>query len=64
MSNRIPSRKEILRRAHKFAERIKDQWFDAEDVYDDARDVMGAKGDGTVGEGAVCKEGGVAEPAL
>ena len=27
--------------AHEAAERIKDQWFNAEDVYDDVRDVIG-----------------------
>lgn len=41
MSNRIPSRRERLRRAHESAGRIKDQWFNAEDVYDDVRDVIG-----------------------
>ena len=41
MSNRIPSMKETLRRAHEAAERIEDQWFNAEDVYEGVRDVVG-----------------------
>ncbi len=40
MSNQIPSREERLRRAHESAERIKNQWDIANDVYDDVRDVI------------------------
>ncbi|KAK0510515.1 hypothetical protein JMJ35_006947 [Cladonia borealis] len=41
MSNRIPSRKERLKRAHEAAERLQGQYFNAEDVYQDVRDVVG-----------------------
>ena len=40
MSGRIPSRKVRLSRAHESSERTKDQWANAEDVYDDLRDVI------------------------
>ena len=40
MSNRIPTRKERLRRAYKSAERTKNQWDNANDVYKDVRDVI------------------------
>ena len=43
MSGRITSRKESLRRVHELAERTKDQWADANDVFDDVRDFVTAE---------------------
>ena len=43
MPGRIPSRIEKLRRAHESAERTKDQWANANDVFDDVRDLITAE---------------------
>ena len=43
MSGRIPSRKERLRRAHESAERTKNQGANANDVFDDVRDLITAE---------------------
>ena len=40
MSGQTPSREERLRRAHESAERMKNQWQNTQDVYDDVRDVI------------------------
>ena len=40
MSNRIPTRKERLKRAYESAERTKNQWDNANDVYKDIHDVI------------------------
>ena len=40
MSNRTPTRKERLRRAYESAERTKNQWDNANNVYKDVRDVI------------------------
>ena len=40
MSNRIPTRKERLRRAYELAERTKNKWDNANDVHKDVRDII------------------------
>ena len=49
MSGRIPSRAERLRPAEEAAERIKDQWANANDVFDDVRNLIHSE-DPTIGD--------------
>ncbi len=40
MSDKIPSRRERLRRAEEVSEKLKDQFGNAEDIYNDVREVV------------------------